>query len=127
MTAQHYLGLLAILGALGTSGCRDYYVGSPYHPGPQVGTAIGTGAGVVAGNAVGLGAGVAQGTVAGTTAALDPSYHMVRTWRTETTADGRTIQVPCDIMVDRYGRPVMPPPPSADLPPPQPATTGSTK
>jgi hypothetical protein len=30
----------------------------------------------------------------------------VRTWRTETTSDGRTIQVPHDTSVDAYGRPI---------------------
>jgi hypothetical protein len=109
-----------------TAGCRtDAYVGSPYHVGPAAGTAVGYGAGVVAGNAVGFGAGVAQGAVAGTAAALDPSYHMVRQWRTETTSDGRTIQEPYDIMVDQFGRPVIPPPPTGN-PPPPPAPPGST-
>jgi len=108
-----------LLGLLAVTGCRsDAYVGSPYHPGPAAGVAVGTGVGVVAGNAVGFGAGVVQGAAGGTAAALDPGYHMVRQWRTETTADGRTIQVPYDIMVDRYGRPVPPLAPTGNPPPP---------
>jgi len=113
--------LALIIGVPGITGCRsDYYVGSPYHPGPAAGMAVGVGAGVVAGNAVGFGAGVAQGAVAGTASALDPSYHMVREWRTETTADGRTIQVPYDILVDQYGRPVVAQPPTGNPNPPPP-------
>lgn len=80
--------------------------------------AIGQGAGVVAGNAVGFGTGVVQGTAQGVGAALDPSYRYVRQWRTETTADGRTIQVPYDVMVDKYGRPVKAPAPTGNPPPP---------
>lgn len=101
------------------TGCRtDSYVGSPYHPGPVVGVAVGTGVGVVAGNVVGVGTGAVQGVVGGTTAALDPSYHMVRHWVTQTTADGRKVQVPVDVLVDKYGRPVAAPPPTGNLPPP---------
>ena len=108
--------------AVATTGCRsDSYVGSPYQPGPVAGTAIGTGVGAVAGNAVGFGAGVVQGTVGGAANALDPSYRMVRQWRTETTADGRVIQVPYDIMVDQNGRPVNAQPPTGN-PAPPPAT-----
>jgi hypothetical protein len=29
---------------------------------------------------------------------------LVRYWKTEVTADGRTVQVPYDILVDQYGR-----------------------
>jgi len=110
-----FAGLLA----LAVTGCTSDRVGSPYHPGPVAGTAVGTGVGVVAGNAIGFGAGVVGGTVSGTKAVLDPSYHMVRYWKTETTTDGRTIQVPYDILVDQYGRPVnMPAPTGNPAPPP---------
>jgi hypothetical protein len=44
---------------------------------------------------------------------------MVRYWKTETTPDGRTIQVPYDILVDQYGRPAhMPAPTGNSAPPP---------
>jgi hypothetical protein len=109
-------GLLALAAA---AGCRtDYGPGSPSQPGPVVGKNVGTGAGVVAGNAVGLGTGVVAGTAAGYNAAMDPSYHMVRYWRTETTPDGRTIQVPYDVLVDQYGRPVKMPAPTGNPKPP---------
>jgi hypothetical protein len=101
------------------SGCRtDYGAGSPRQPGPVAGKTVGAGAGVVAGNAVGFGSGVVAGTAAGYNTAMDPSYHMVRYWRTETTADGRTIQVPYDVMVDQYGRPVKMPAPTGNPKPP---------
>ena len=99
-------GLLTILTA---TGCRsDYGVGSPYQPGPVAGKAVGTGVGVVEGTAHGI----------GTT--FDSRYHMVRVWQTETTADGRTIQVPRDILVDQYGRPAAMPAPTGN---PAPAKT----
>jgi hypothetical protein len=94
---------------------------SSYHPGPVVGRTVGTGVGVVAGNAAGLVVGTTEGVVQGMAAPFDNTTHVVRRWRTETTTDGRTIQVPEDILVDSKGRPVgpvsAPPPP----PPPPPA------
>ena len=104
---------------LAATGCRsDYGAGSPYHPGPTAGKAIGTGVGVVAGNAAGFGVGVVEGAASGVAAPFDPSYHMVRYWKTETTADGRTVQVPYDILVDQYGRPVNMPAPTGNPAPP---------
>ena len=121
------VGTLLVLATLTGTGCRtDYGVGSPYHPGPAAGKAIGTGVGVVAGNAAGLGVGVVQGTAAGVADTFDPSYHMVRYWRTETTADGRTIQVPYDVLVDQYGRPVKASAPTGN-PPPPPASPNTNK
>jgi hypothetical protein len=104
-------GSASLLLLLAFTGCQSNRVGSPYQPGPVAGTAVGTGVGVVAGNVAGFGAGVVQGTVSGTGSALNPSYHTVRVWKTETTADGRTIQVPQDILVDEYGRPAVMPAP----------------
>lgn len=100
------------------AGCANTEYGhtSPYHPGPVAGQAVGSAAGVVAGNAAGFGVGVVEGTAAGVAAPFDPSYHMVRQWKTETTADGRTIQVPVDILVDKYGRPVGMPAPTGNSP-----------
>jgi hypothetical protein len=106
------LGTVSLLVLFSTSGCQSGRVGSPYQPGPVAGTAVGTGVGVVAGNVVGFGAGMVQGTFAGVKAVMDPSYRVVRQWRTETTSDGRTIQVPYDVLVDKDGRPVMMPAPS---------------
>lgn len=111
-----FTGILAVLAA---TGCRtDYGAGSPYQPGPVVGKSVGNVAGVVAGNAAGVGVGAVEGSVHGVASTIDPSYHLVRSWKTETTADGRTIQVPVDILVDQYGRPVTAPPPTGNVPPP---------
>jgi hypothetical protein len=110
-----FAGLLALVSA---TGCQNNKVGSPYQPGPVAGSAVGTGVGVVAGNVAGFGAGVVQGTASGVASTFNPSYHMVRYWKTETTADGRTIQVPYDILVDQYGRPANLPAPTGNPAPP---------
>src|SRR3974390_3534623 len=102
-----FAGLLAFA----ATGCHSDQTGSPYHPGPVAGTAVGEGVGIVPGNAVCFGAGVVNGTIEGTKRVLDTRYRMVRYWRTETTSDGRTIQVPYDIMVDENSRPVPMPSP----------------
>ena len=106
-------GLLAVVAA---AGCRSS--GSPYQPGPVAGQAVGGGVGVVAGNVVGFGKGVVGGTAAGYNSVMDPSYRMVRYWRTEVTSDGRTVQVPYDVLVDQYGRPVRMPAPTGNPKPP---------
>ena len=76
------------------------------HPGPAVGKAVGAGVGVVSGNVVGAAVGAGEGFSAGVAAPFDTTTRTVRRWRTETTADGRTIQVSEDIKVDAQGRPV---------------------
>jgi hypothetical protein len=119
-------GLASVSCSLLLTGCHT----SPYQPGPVAGNAVGGAAGVAAGNVAGFGVGAASGAAHGFAAPFNPSYHMVRYWRTETTSDGRTIQVPYDILVDQYGRPVkMPaptgnpkPPPPLAVPPPPPPT-----
>jgi len=120
------------------TGCSstDYGHTSPYQPGPVAGKTVGTAVGVTAGNVAGFGVGTVEGVAHGMAAPFNPDYHMVRYWRTETTADGRTIQVPYDVLVDQYGRPVkMPaptgnpkPPPAVTAPPPaapMPTTNGA--
>ena len=118
-------GLASLSCGLLLTGCSstDYGHTSPYQPGPVAGKTVGQGVGVVAGNVVGAGVGVVEGTARGMAAPFNPSYHMVRYWRTETTSDGRTIQVPYDILVDQYGRPVHMPAPTGN-PAPPPAVTG---
>jgi hypothetical protein len=99
------------------AGCSSTHT-SPYHPGPVAGQAVGGGIGVVAGNVAGFGVGAVEGTAAGFAKPFNPDYHMVRYWRTETTPDGRTIQVPYDILVDQYGRPSKMPAPTGNSAPP---------
>lgn len=100
------------------TGCAntEYSHTSPYHPGPVVGKSVGNVTGVVAGNIVGVGVGAVEGTAQGLAAPFDPSYHMVRHWKTETTSDGRVVHVPVDILVDKYGRPVEMPAPTGNSP-----------
>jgi hypothetical protein len=118
------------------AGCANTEYGhtSPYQPGPVAGKTVGNAVGVTAGNVAGFGVGAVEGTAHGMAAPFDPSYHMVRQWRTETTADGRTIQVPYDVLVDQYGRPAImpaptgnPAPPTVTPPPPPPTTNTVTK
>ncbi|HKW28787.1 MAG TPA: flagellar motor protein MotB [Verrucomicrobiae bacterium] len=120
-------GLVSLLSGQLFIGCTNTEYGntSPYHPGPVVGKTVGNAAGVAAGNVVGAGVGVVEGAAVGAAAPFDPSYHMVRHWRTETTSDGRTIQVPYDVLVDKYGRPVPMPAPTGN-PAPPPAAPVST-
>ena len=79
---------------------------NPVHPGPAIGQTAGTTVGVVGGNVVGVAVGAVEGTVSGIQKPFTNEPRTVRTWRTETTSDGRTIQVPKDTSVDAYGRPI---------------------
>jgi hypothetical protein len=119
--------LVSLSSGLLLVGCThtDYGTGSPYHPGPVAGKEVGNAVGVTAGNVAGFGVGVAEGVAHGAVAPFDPSYRMVRYWRTERTPDGRTIQVPYDVMVDQYGRPVKMPAPTGNPKPPPGAATAA--
>ena len=99
-------GLLLPLLWTGCGTTQKHTFTSPYHPGPVIGQTIGTGVGVLGGNVAGAAVGFGEGVVKGTTAPFNNTTRVVRRWRTETTADGRTIQVPEDILVDAYGRPL---------------------
>jgi hypothetical protein len=105
---------LAILAGLGVvyalCGCKSTSsasgrVTNQNSPGPKVGNAVGAGVGAVAGNVAGAGVGVVEGTAATAGNVFTPqTTRVVRHWKTETTADGRTIQVPVDYLVDEQGR-----------------------
>jgi hypothetical protein len=84
---------------------------NPDQPGPALGYAVGTVAGTVGGQVAGGVVGAGEGAVAAMKAPFHNEHRIVRTWRTEKTSDGRTIQVPVDTEVDAYGRPVNPPEP----------------
>ena len=79
---------------------------NPHHPGPAIGQAAGQAVGVVGGNVAGAVYGAGEGVVAGVKQPFTNETRVVRVWHTETTSDGRTVQVPEDIVVDQYGRPV---------------------
>jgi hypothetical protein len=94
--------------SLGLGGCAaqgDGRVVNTRQPGPAIGTGVGIAAGAVAGNVAGAAVGAADGFAGGASTAFDGTRRVVRTWRTETTADGRTLQVPVEIEVDENGRP----------------------
>src|SRR5258705_6275197 len=103
------VGLCAII-----SGCASdpnrIGITNQRHPGPAVGRAVGTGVGVAAGNVAGGVVGFGEGVAVGAAAPFDSSTRVVRRWPTETTADGRAILVPGDIVVGQYRRPLNPPP-----------------
>lgn len=87
---------------------------NPKQIGPVVGQTLGAGVGVVGGNAVGGVVGFGEGVAVGAQAPFNNfnnAARMVRRWRTEVTSDGRTIQVPEDILVDIQGRPISKPSP----------------
>ncbi len=100
-----FLGLATFF----TSGCSTTdgkAATNPQHPGPAIGQAAGTVVGVVGGNVVGAVYGAGEGVVNGVKQPFTNEPHVIRVWHTETTSDGRTVQVPQDILVDEYGRPV---------------------
>jgi len=101
--------IASFAGALALCGCKSsdtaVRVTNQESPGPQVGNAVGAGVGTVAGNVAGAGVGVVEGAAATTRNVFEPQpTRVVRHWKTETTADGRTIQVPVDYLVDEQGR-----------------------
>lgn len=96
------------LGAVMAAGCatkNDGRLVNTRQPGPAIGTGVGVAAGAVAGNVAGAVVGAGEGFAGAAGTAFDGDRRVVRTWRTEVTADGRTIRVPVEIEVDQYGRP----------------------
>lgn len=115
LTSASNILILAAL-VLATTGCSSKREGSRVNtrqPGPAIGTAIGTVGGAVVGNAAGAVVGAGEGFSSATASAFDSQRRVVRTWETQTTADGRTIRVPVEIEVDEYGRPYTRQPASA--------------
>ncbi len=107
---QHLPALILAVPALLLAGCNttdtDARITNPNQPGPAVGNAVGTAVGAVGSNVVGVVVGAGEGAVNATKSTFTNDRRVVRVWRTETTADGRTIQVPVEIEVDEHGRPV---------------------
>ena len=96
---------LVMLAASGCATKRDGRAVNTRQPGPAIGTAVGTVAGAAAGNVTGAVVGAGEGFAGASSSAFNGERRVVRSWRTETTADGRTIRVPVEIEVDEYGRP----------------------
>ena len=114
MTSDSTLRLLGI-GLIPTAwiGCASDPnrpgITDPRQPGPAVGHVVGATVGAVGGNAVGAVVGLAEGTASAARIPFNNTRRVVRQWRQEITSDGRTIQVPVDIEVDAYGRPIKAP------------------
>ena len=89
---------------------------NPRQPGPALGQAVGATVGAVGGNAAGAVVGVGEGATAAAKAPFNNTRRVIRQWRQETTTDGRVIQVPVDIEVDAYGRPLKTPKPQSPKP-----------
>lgn len=100
------LTILTILAAGCASDPNRPGATNPRAPGPAVGRAVGGAAGAVTGNVVGGVVGAGEGFGAAASVPFNNTSRVVRRWRTETTADGRTIQVPEDVVVDANGRPL---------------------
>lgn len=98
--------LAALVMAGGCATKRDGRTVNTRQPGPAIGTAVGTAAGAVAGNAAGAVVGAGEGFAGASASAFNGERRVVRSWRTETTSDGRTIRVPVEIEVDEFGRPL---------------------
>jgi hypothetical protein len=108
---QTRLTILALASsALFLTGCstvdNDARITNPKAPGPAVGNAVGTAVGAVGSNVVGVVVGAGEGAVNATKSTFTNNRRVVRVWKTETTSDGRKIQVPVEIEVDENGRPI---------------------
>jgi len=100
-------GLLGLAGLMSGCSTTDGKASTnPNHPGPAIGQSAGIAVGTVGGNVVGAATGFVEGAASGAKAPFTNEPRVVRVWRTETTSDGRTVQVPYDILVDEYGRPL---------------------
>lgn len=90
------------------TGCytTDGRITNTSQPGPAIGVAVGAAAGAVVGNVTGAVVGVGEGAVGAAKVPFNTDRRIIRQWRTETTSDGRTIQVAYEVEVDAQGRPV---------------------
>lgn len=94
------------------AGCVSHPVeqsgANPANPGVAAGHAVGSAVGAVAGTVAGAVAAGAEGAADSAAAPFKNERRIVRRWRAETTADGRTIQVPYEVEVDEQGREIPP-------------------
>ena len=109
MNSTRYIpiGLAIITITLLLAGCaspKEVGVTNQRQPGPVIGRAVGTGVGAVGGNVIGAGVGVVEGAGGAVKSTFDNTQRTVRYWREEKTADGRTIMVSEEYLVDDNGR-----------------------
>ncbi|MBQ7590683.1 MAG: flagellar motor protein MotB [Verrucomicrobia bacterium] len=100
----------ALAAAVFTAGCASdpnkMGITNPQQPGPAAGRTVGGAVGGVVGNTAGFVAGVGEGAAAATGQVFNNRTYVVRQWQTVTTADGRVVQVPVDVVVDENGIPL---------------------
>jgi hypothetical protein len=96
--------LLAVFAAGCASDSNSVGVTNQQQPGPVIGRAVGSGVGAIVGNVAGAGVGVVEGTSGGIHSAFDNTQRVVRYWHEEKTADGRTIMIPENYLVDANGQ-----------------------
>lgn len=110
MKIQSHVLAATIAGvSLFAGGCNtapESSVHNQRQPGAAVGNAVGTAVGAVGSNVAAVATGAAEGASSAIKSTYTNERRIVRTWRTETTSDGRTIQVPVEIEVDENGRPI---------------------
>jgi hypothetical protein len=109
MKTPSTLLLATLASGLLAGGCastHDARTVNTRQPGPAIGTGVGAAAGAVAGNAAGAVVGAGEGFAGAAASAFNGERRVIRTWRTETTGDGRVIRVPVEIEVDEHGRPI---------------------
>lgn len=102
------LTLLLVGSSALLTGCytTDGRVTNTSQPGPAIGVAVGAAAGAVVGNVTGAVVGAGEGAVGAAKVPFNTDRRIIRQWRTETTSDGRTIQVAYEVEVDAQGRPI---------------------
>lgn len=94
----------ATLVLAGCSNGRNVGVTNMEQPGPVIGRAVGGGVGAVAGNVAGGVVGTGEGFGSATKSAFDNTQRVVRYWKEQKTADGRTIMVQENFLVDENGQ-----------------------
>lgn len=95
---------LTVLLLAGCAARNTVGVTNQNQPGPSAGRAVGVGVGAVAGNVAGGAVGAVGGAGGAMQSAFDNTQRVVRYWREEKTADGRTIMVSEEYLVDAEGR-----------------------
>lgn len=103
------LGTLVLLCSLLAGGCAssgDARLTNPQQPGPAVGHVVGAVTGAVVGNVAGAVVGAGEGFVSQSAEVFNTDRRVVRQWRTIQTNDGRVIQIPVEIEVDKNGIPL---------------------
>jgi hypothetical protein len=108
---KNRVSLVALtMGAALFAGCTTSPEGrvTSDQPGPVIGRAVGTAVGAVGSNVAGVVVGGVEGAAAATKSTFTNERRVIRTWREEKTADGRTIKVPVEVEVDENGRPIEP-------------------